>query len=178
MDGAVKMQIGEVPDPLRPIAQDHSLLGSAPAAIPSFGIEALSEFLGGLDGTCVGGRVWVANRKAFLVPAGLGKDAAQFDFPGMSRLTVDFARPTFGLGAHHGYAGAIELDIDHGNGVADWEGQIQLPGLLYFLLLACGNVSANRLRSAFDCLGGDLQAGQAFHLFAPVVEGSVVADYG
>src|SRR5713226_10461533 len=110
------MQIGEVPDPFSPIADDHFHVGAAPAAMTGFRIQALAELLCGLDGTGVGGRERVANSKAFLVIAGLGKDASQFDFPGTRGLAVDFSRPTFGRGAHHGYAGAVELDIEHGNG--------------------------------------------------------------
>src|SRR6266436_3815968 len=108
------MQIGEVPDLFGPIADDHFLVGAAPAAMAGFRIQALAELLCRLDGTGVGGRERVTNGKAFLVIAGLGKDTSQFDFPGTSGLAIDFSRPTLGLGAHHGYAGAIELDIEHG----------------------------------------------------------------
>src|SRR6266699_1058671 len=110
------MQIGEVPDPFGPIADNHFHVGAAPAAMAGFRKQALAELRCGLDGTSVGSREWVANGKAFLVIAGLGKDASQFDFPGAGGLAVDFSRPTFGLSAHHGYACAIELDIEHGNG--------------------------------------------------------------
>lgn len=41
---------------------------------------------------------------------------------------------------------------------------------LRFLLLACSNVSANRLRRAFDRFSGHSQASQQFHLLAPVVK--------
>jgi hypothetical protein len=49
------MQIGEVPDPFGAIAEDHFLEGAVPAAMAGFGIQALAELLGGLDGTGVGG---------------------------------------------------------------------------------------------------------------------------
>ena len=166
------MQIGEVPDPFGPIAEDDFLACAAPAAMPGFCIQSLSELLGRLDGTCVGGRVRVANRKALLVPAGLCKDASQFDFPGMSGLTVDFARPSLGLGAHHGYASAIEFDIEHGNGGAMGIGRSHCRARLRFLLLACSNVSANRLRRAFDRFSGHSQASQQFHLLAPWSNGA------
>ena len=88
------MQIGEVPDPFSSIADDHLLVGSAPAAMAGFRIQALAELLCGLDGTGIGGRVRVANGKTLLIIGGLGEDASQFDFPGTSGLAVDFARPT------------------------------------------------------------------------------------
>jgi hypothetical protein len=96
----------------------------------------------------------------------------------MGGLTVDFARPTLSLGAHHGHAGAIELDIEHGNRRTDRDGQIQLPGAIRFLLLAGGDVHANRLRGTFDCFGGDRQARQQLDLFPAVLEGSILTDRG
>jgi hypothetical protein len=49
------MEIGEVPDPFGAIAEDDFDLGSAPAAIPGFGIEGFAELLGGFDRSGVGG---------------------------------------------------------------------------------------------------------------------------
>jgi len=74
----------------------------------------------------------------------------------MGRQAVDLARASLGLSAHHGHAGAIEFEIEHGNGGTDREGQIQLPGAMDFRLLAGGDVGADGLRSAFDRFGGDL----------------------
>src|ERR1700691_6134239 len=172
------MQIGEVPDPFGPIAEGHFLLGSAPAAIPGLRIEAFAELLGGFDSSGVGGRIRITNSKAFLVAGGLGEDASQFDFPSMGGLTIDFARTALRVSAHHGHAGAIELDIEHGNGRTDRDGQIQLPGTIAFLLLACGDVRANRFCGTLDRLGGDRPARQQLDLLPTVLEGSVLTDRG
>src|SRR5713226_2330730 len=98
LEDVVKMQIGEVPDPLGPVAHDYFLSGSVPTAILGFGIEALAEGLGGFDGSGVGGRMRVADGKAFLIIGGLGEDASQFDFSGTSWPVFDLAHGTLGLG--------------------------------------------------------------------------------
>jgi hypothetical protein len=70
------MQIRKVPDPLGPIAQDHFVLGSTPAAIPSFGEEAFAKFLDAFDGAGVGRRFGIADGIALFVPGGLGERAS------------------------------------------------------------------------------------------------------
>src|SRR5260370_38786760 len=95
------MQIGEVPDPFGSIGDDDFDLGSAPAAIPGFGIEAFAALLGGFARSGVVGRIRITNGKAFLVAGGLGEDPSQLDFPSMGGLTVAFTRPTLSLAAHN-----------------------------------------------------------------------------
>src|SRR5437763_4215692 len=98
LDGAGKMQIGEVPNPLRPIAHDDFLDGSVPTAILGFGIEPLAELLCGLDGSGVGRGVRVTNGEALLVIGSLGEDASQFHFSGTSGQTCDVAHRQVALG--------------------------------------------------------------------------------
>src|SRR2546423_12298043 len=116
LDGAGKMQIGEVPNPLRPIAHDYFLDGPVPAAILGFGIEPLAELLCGLDGSGVGSGVRVTNGEALLVIGSLGEDASQFHFSGTSGHTFDLTYSTFGLGNRDSCA--IPLPIQARNRLA------------------------------------------------------------
>ncbi len=78
LHGARKMQMRQIPDPLGSVTHDDLLFGAAPATVPGFQIDALSELFGGLDGSGVGSRIRIANRIAFLVPGGLGNTQPSF----------------------------------------------------------------------------------------------------
>ena len=71
LNGAGKMQIGEIPNPFGSIADDDFLFGAAPATITGFPIDAFAKFFGGLDGARVGGRIRIADGISFFVPATL-----------------------------------------------------------------------------------------------------------
>src|SRR5712691_2243497 len=101
LDSAGEVLIGEIPDPDRTVAEHDFLLGPTPATAPRFGVESQSELFGCFDAGGVGGGILVADRTAFLVGGGLGKDAAEFDFARVCRLTLDFARPALRLRLHH-----------------------------------------------------------------------------
>src|SRR6185436_3559890 len=81
LDRASKVLVGNVPDPLGPIAQHNFLLGPIPAALPSFDVETTAKQFGGFDCSGVGGRACVPNRSPFRIGRGLSEDRPQFDFP-------------------------------------------------------------------------------------------------
>src|ERR1700720_4696996 len=85
-DAPGKCLLGKIPDPFGPIAHDHLLFRTAPAAFPGFHVNSLSKLFGGFDGAGVGSRVRIADRIAFPVPGGLGEDASQLYFPRMGWL--------------------------------------------------------------------------------------------
>src|SRR6516225_12429661 len=86
-----KVFVGQMPDPLRPVAYDDFLFGVAPTALPGFHIEVFPKLLGGLDGTDVGSGIRITDGKAVLVPGGLGEHAAEFGFASMRGLSVCLA---------------------------------------------------------------------------------------
>ena len=51
----------QIPDPFSPIADDHLLFRPAPTSFPRFSIDALAKFLGGLDGSGLGGGRLITN---------------------------------------------------------------------------------------------------------------------
>src|SRR5271154_3357278 len=113
LDGARKVLVGEIPDPHRAVADHYFLVGSAPAAPPSFGVQPEAELFGGLDGGHIGSGPLVTHWAAVLVGEGLREHATEFDFARVRRLAFELARATFGLGLHHGYTRAVHLDIEN-----------------------------------------------------------------
>jgi hypothetical protein len=49
LQGAGKVLVGEVPDPLRAIAEHYLLPGSVPSALPSFCVEVGTKEFSGFD---------------------------------------------------------------------------------------------------------------------------------
>ena len=89
-DRAGEVRLCEIPDPFGPISNEDFLYGAARAPIPGFLLDALAELFGGLDGTRVGGRVWIPDCVAFLVPPGLSEHASQLDLSRVGWLAVSF----------------------------------------------------------------------------------------
>ena len=56
-DGAGEVDVAQIPDPGRSVANDNLALGAVQATLPGFVIDALPKRGGVLDGTGVGGRV-------------------------------------------------------------------------------------------------------------------------
>jgi hypothetical protein len=96
----------------------------------------------------------------------------------MGRLAVRLALAVHCLFPYHRHSGPIHLDVENRNRLADDDGQIQLDGLLHFFLFTLSNVFSDRFRHALDRLGGHFQTSQDFHLFAAMVEGSILAHQG
>jgi hypothetical protein len=167
--------LGKVPNPFGSVANDDLLLGTAPAAFPGFDVESLAELLSVLDGADIGCRIWVANGIAFFVPLGLREYAAKLGLARVRRQTIELAFAARGLLLHYGHAGAVHLDIENGNGLAHDDRQIELHGAIDLLLLLQCNVCADRFGHALHRLGGDLQAGQQFHLLTSVIEGGLLS---
>src|SRR5215472_9240972 len=118
VDRARKVDLDNVSNPFRAIA-DHNLLdGAAPTAIPGFQVDALAELLGCFDGSGIGSRIRITNGVALLIPSGLREDASQLDFARMRRLSIGLPFSPFGFFLHHGNACAVHLDMENGNGLA------------------------------------------------------------
>src|SRR5713101_4575956 len=96
-----KVLIGNIPDPVRAITHDNSDAGPVPASIVGLGINTEPKLFRGLDRANIGGGILVTDRPALIIDISLRKHAAQFAFPGASRLTVCSTSATFGLGLHH-----------------------------------------------------------------------------
>ena len=94
----------------------------------------------------------------------------------MGRLAFRLALPAHRLFLHHRHSRPIHLHIQDGNRFAHHDRQIQLHGSLDLLLLACGDILADRFRRSLHGFGGHLQIGEQFHLLASVIEGGLLAD--
>src|SRR5579862_4896636 len=111
LDRTGKMEFGQIPNPLGPIAHDDLLLGATPTALPSLQIEPSPELLSGFDGPGVGSGIQIANGVAFLIPSSLGKYTSQLGFAGVGRLPICLAFATLGFLLHDWYAGAVHLHV-------------------------------------------------------------------
>src|SRR5215471_12097420 len=92
-DRTGKVQVGQIPDPFRPVAHHYPHRGPAPTPCPGFQEKPFTEFFGGLDSTGIRGRIRIAEGIALLVPMGLGEHTTQLRFAGMSRLALGLAWP-------------------------------------------------------------------------------------
>jgi len=73
LNSAGEVLIGEVPDPDGTVANDDFDGGPLRASAESFGVDAVAELLGGLDGACIGGRIRITDGPAIFVDPGLGE---------------------------------------------------------------------------------------------------------
>lgn len=105
------MFLGQIPDPLIAIADNHFLFCATPATFPGFDIEALAELPGAFDGAGVGGGIRIANGVAFLVPLGLREYATQLSFTPMSGQAVEFALASRCFLLYYGHTSAVHLHI-------------------------------------------------------------------
>jgi len=96
----------------------------------------------------------------------------------MGGLVFGLALPPHRLFLHHRDSRPIHLHVEDGNRLAGNGGQVQLEGFLDFLLLALGNIGSDGLRRTLHRFGGHFQVGQNFQLFAPVIEGRLLAHQG
>src|SRR5579864_237128 len=145
LDSAGKVWLGQIPDPFSPVAHDDLLFRATPAPVPSFQVDALAKLYGGLDGSCVGGGIRIADRVAFIVPATLSEDTSQFGFPRMGWLAFCLACATHGLFLHHGHSRSIHLHIQDRNWLAHDDRQVQLHGSVNFHQFARGDILSYRL---------------------------------
>src|SRR6266849_523789 len=107
LNGAGKMLIGQIPDPHRPVCDNHFHRGPLPASAPGFCIDAEAELFGSFDGSYVGGGIRVADGPAFRVHCGLYEHAAQFALAGAGGLSLDPASASLGFGGHYGDLDAV-----------------------------------------------------------------------
>src|SRR5438132_10876376 len=109
--GARKMFVGEVPDPLRAIANDDHLKGASESAALSFAINPPAKFRGRLNRSHIGSGSFITLRPAFFVRGGLFENTAQLGLPG-PRLTVLTLAPAAGrLAFDHRNASPIDAHI-------------------------------------------------------------------
>lgn len=73
---------------------------------------------------------------------------------------LDFAFASLGLFLHHRHAGAVHLQIQNRNRLADDDGHVQLHGLADFALLGGGDIGANGFGRPLYGFGGDFQASE------------------
>jgi len=71
-----------------------------------------------MDGTGVGGRIGIPNRKALFIPGRLCEHTAELCPAGMRGLTVELAFPADGFFLHHRHTGAVHQHVQDGNGLA------------------------------------------------------------
>src|SRR5260370_29628827 len=90
---AGEVELGNVPDPFRPIPHDHPLQGATPAAFPGFQIDPLAEFLSGFDGARKGGGIGIPDGVALSIPLRLAEYTSQFDLPRVVRTASRFPQP-------------------------------------------------------------------------------------
>src|SRR5665213_3107365 len=117
LDSARKVLIGEIPDPYSAVANDDFGRGPLPTSAPGFCVDAITELIGGFNGSHIGGRIRVADGPAILIPGSLGEHGAEFAFAGAGSLSFDSACPALGFGSHHRDLDAIHEDVHLRNGL-------------------------------------------------------------
>ena len=91
LDSAGQVLLCNVPDPFGSVRDHDFLFGARPTASPGFQINSVAELAGGLDRSCLGGGIGIANGIPFVIPRRLSKDAAEPHLAGVRRLPVQFA---------------------------------------------------------------------------------------
>ena len=99
LGGFGEVLAGQVPDPVRAVAQDGQLADVAGAAAAGLGGHQGPEPGGGREGGQVGGGVRVADRVTVLIDPGLGEHAGQFHLAGAGLAVFALAGAALGLGA-------------------------------------------------------------------------------
>ena len=105
------MLAGQVPDPVRAVAEDGELADVAGAAAAGLGGHQGPEPGGGREGGQVGRGVRVADRVTVLIDGRLGERAGQFHLAGAGLAVFALAGAAVGLGRHHRHAGPVDGDI-------------------------------------------------------------------
>ena len=146
-----------------------------PAALIGFEVDSFAKLFRRLDGSGVGSRIRIADGEALLVVRGLGEHTSQLDLPRMGGLTVCLALAAYSFLLDHRHSGPIHLHIENRNRLAEDNGKIQLDRFLDLLALTLSDILSNRFCGALHRLGSHLQSGQNFHLFAAMIEGSILA---
>src|SRR5580658_1576591 len=167
LNGAGKMLVGQIPDPNGSVADHYFELGPLPSSAPGFAIEAEAELFGGFDGAHIGGGIGVAEGPSFVVHGSLSEYAAEFTLARMGTLAFRPSAPSFGFSANHGDLDTVHQHIHFLNVLFGNQGQDQLFSASDFPLVPLSDLRADGLGSAFDGFGGDLQARQHLHRFAP-----------
>ena len=106
---------------------------------------------------------------------GLCEDTAELGFPSVSGLTGE-AMPALGFGFHDRHAGAVHLDVEDRDRLAQDDGQVQLHGGVYLTLLFSGDIGPDIFGGSLHRLGGEVESSQQVHLLASIVERRLLAD--
>src|SRR6476660_8634002 len=101
LDGARKMLIGDIPDPLGAVAQHHFLYGPIPTSFEDFGVKPTAKGFGAFDRPGIGCGSCISNRATLRVGCSLGKDTTQFDFTSACGLPRSSAGAPFQFGVYH-----------------------------------------------------------------------------
>jgi len=178
LDRTGEVLLSQVPDPFGTIADDDLGLCPIPTAFESLDIEALAEVLGRFDGTDVGSGIIIPDREAFVIARGLREHTPQFDLAGSGWLARVFSFPSGGFLLRDGHTGAIHQDIKLGNRLTENVGKFQLNRTLNLLLIAVGDVFANRFRYALNGLYRDIDPRENPHLFLSTLKRGVLPHQG
>src|SRR2546425_883849 len=111
LNGAGKVLVGQIPDPHRPVSDNHFHSGPLPASAPGLRVDAEAELFGGFDGSYVGGGVRVADGPAFRVHCGLYEHATQLALARAGGLSLDSTHASLGFGGHHGDLDAVQVPV-------------------------------------------------------------------
>src|ERR1019366_7364898 len=166
LNGAGKVQVGQIPDPDGPVYNDDFDGGPLPTSAPSLGINAEAKLFGGFYGSHIGGGVRVADGPAVLIHGGLREHAGELALACAGALSLDPAGAPLGFGGHHGDLDAVHQHIHFRNVLFGNHGKDELFGAADFLLVSTGDLRANGFGGAFNRFGGDLQTREHFHRLA------------
>ena len=114
-----------------------------------FGVDPAGEFSGRFDGPRIGSGPLIAYRPALVIGGSLREDATEFRLAGVGPPVCSFSASSLGFFGYHRPACAVHLHIDLLNRIAHGDGQCQLHGLLYGLLLMASDIGSDRFRHPF-----------------------------
>ena len=116
--------------------------------------------------------------QSFVVHGSLREHAAELALARAGALSLDPAGAAFGFSGHDGDLDAVHQHIHFRNVLFGNHGQDELFGASDFLLVPLGDLRANGFGGAFDGFGGDFQAREHLHRFAPRGERHLAAHHG
>lgn len=183
VDGPGKMGRGDGFIVAGAVGEDDYLLGAHATPANGFLINAHAKERARFDGSDIGGGVGIAHRAAFLVGAGLGEYATEFDLAGFGVAICGLALGGGQLALAHGDSGAIETDIKLGDGggrcgdLVCWRFTRFLRlGFLFTDPVLDG--ASDIFGNALDLFGGDIESGVDAEVFAGIGEGGATAGPG
>src|SRR5665213_2243990 len=115
LHGTRKMQIGQIPDPDGPVADNDFDDGPLPTSAPGLGINAEIKLFSGFDSTHIRCGIRVADGPSILICGGLGVYGAEFAFTCAGTLSVCPSGTAFGCGSDSGDLNAVHQHVHDRN---------------------------------------------------------------